>query len=101
MHEWLAENSIFIMKGYYQGKKFTYRSYPSVIPSNNKADIVDGEVYEIKKESVWRKLDLYEGNDYTRTVVNINTESLGILQCYIYMHSKYELWAVIFELWTF
>jgi gamma-glutamylcyclotransferase (GGCT)/AIG2-like uncharacterized protein YtfP len=89
MHDWLAENSIFITKGYFQGKKFMYRSYPSVIPSTNEADKVDGEIYEIKKEAMWRKLDFYEGTDYIRMIVDIQTENLGILQCYIYMHAKY------------
>lgn len=60
--EVLDDYTEFIGKATFQGKLYKIEWYPGVVPSDNKDDVVLGEVYKInERKEVLSKLDRYEG----------------------------------------
>lgn len=60
--EVLDDYAEFISEATYQGSLYKIDWFPGVVPSDDKDDIVHGEVYKIiDREEVLSKLDQYEG----------------------------------------
>jgi gamma-glutamylcyclotransferase (GGCT)/AIG2-like uncharacterized protein YtfP len=61
MYRLLASYADFIAEGSYQGRLYKVDYYPGVVPSDNPAEKVVGEVYRLRNlQIVLPKLDQYE-----------------------------------------
>ncbi len=54
MYRLLARYSDFVGEATYQGKLYKVTHYPGVVPSNDPADLVQGEVYRIRNPDLVR-----------------------------------------------
>jgi gamma-glutamylcyclotransferase (GGCT)/AIG2-like uncharacterized protein YtfP len=91
----LAEKSELVGLGFViNAKLFKVDWYPALVPSNNKRDVVVGDVYELKDPWFLDELDDYEGigigekpYEYRRELVEVFTER-GELECWIYWYNR-------------
>lgn len=91
----LKQKAQLISDAIVHGKLYNIGSYPGVILSNNKNDIVHGEIYQLSSENILVKLDefeeaypLYKSNaEYRRVKTNAFIKNISI-ECYIYEYNK-------------
>ncbi|MEL6942840.1 MAG: gamma-glutamylcyclotransferase family protein, partial [Bacteroidota bacterium] len=82
----LRANSQFIAKGKMNGKLYDLGSYPAAVFEPNGEEEVLGNIFELKDEKyTLAVLDEYEGTEYTREQVLIQSEK-GEYQCWVYLY---------------
>ncbi|MCW8974664.1 MAG: gamma-glutamylcyclotransferase [Sedimenticola sp.] len=95
-HTYLAQYCHYICPGRFQGKMFDIGDYPGVIPSIQREDSVQGEVYAIKDEALLlSKLDEYEGcsghspqpHEYQREIHLIELPNGTSQSAWIYLYT--------------
>jgi gamma-glutamylcyclotransferase (GGCT)/AIG2-like uncharacterized protein YtfP len=61
---------------------------PGAVLSDNEADLVYGELYELKDvEATLRDLDAYEGGEFKRQLVDVSFPDFGFpLECWAYLY---------------
>ena len=71
-----------LLSGY---RRFTveHEHYPGVVPSAK--GLVDGIVYHNIPQEAWARLDRFEGEMYSRRLVNVRYENGGLAQVYCYV----------------
>jgi gamma-glutamylcyclotransferase (GGCT)/AIG2-like uncharacterized protein YtfP len=93
----VANQAIFMGPGSLQGKLYDLGAYPGVIPSNQKVDIVMGEVYALREgEELLVQLDHYEGyrpkhperSLYLRQLKSVTLKSGTTLQAWVYIYNR-------------
>ncbi|PLX96620.1 MAG: gamma-glutamylcyclotransferase [Desulfuromonas sp.] len=61
MERLLAGQALFVADGCFQGRLYRVADYPGAVPSEDPAELVRGEVYElVDAEAVLSRLDSYE-----------------------------------------
>ena len=63
MSTFLSNRSQFISEAYFQGQLYLIEYYPGVMASENKADVVVGDLYQLNDLSILAELDRFEGID--------------------------------------
>jgi gamma-glutamylcyclotransferase (GGCT)/AIG2-like uncharacterized protein YtfP len=95
--ELLARHAKFVGRGIFQGRLYDLGSYPGVISSDNAADRVHGDVYELHQASrLLGQLDYYEEYHpgrpqqslYLRKAVSIAVPAQPPLQAWIYLYNR-------------
>jgi gamma-glutamylcyclotransferase (GGCT)/AIG2-like uncharacterized protein YtfP len=80
----------------FQGKLFTIDYYPGVIPSNDCNDVVQGEVYRLRRpEFVLSQLDHYEEcgpsfnepTEYVRKIHSVHLSNGDTISAWIYIYN--------------
>jgi gamma-glutamylcyclotransferase (GGCT)/AIG2-like uncharacterized protein YtfP len=71
-----------------RAKLFHLDQYPGAVLSDDEADLVHGELYELKEvEATLQELDAYEGADFKRQLVDIRFPEFGFpLECWAYVY---------------
>lgn len=68
-----------------EGKLYDLGPYPGVVAAPG--SYVQGEVYEILDDTrLFAALDLYEGDEYRREIVKIETEEGETLRAWVYLY---------------
>jgi gamma-glutamylcyclotransferase (GGCT)/AIG2-like uncharacterized protein YtfP len=95
MHAYLARNSDFVDEATCRGKLYNIGAYPGVVPSDDPADRVHGEVYRLRDpDRVLRCLDRYEGvgpgfrtpAEYIRLRQDVRLPDTCTLSAWIYIY---------------
>ena len=97
MHAYLARNSDFVDEATFRGKLFDIGAYPGVVPSDDPADLVHGEVYRLRHaRDVLRSLDRYEGagpgfpasREYIRSRREVRLPDGFTLPAWVYIYNR-------------
>lgn len=97
MHHILAQHSRFICKACYQARLYQLDYYPGAVPSNNAADQVVGELYQlIQPDLLLPALDNYEEcgpgfaqpQEYRREQQNIMLENGDSITAWVYVYNR-------------
>jgi gamma-glutamylcyclotransferase (GGCT)/AIG2-like uncharacterized protein YtfP len=97
MYHLLARYATFVGDGAYQGRLYKIDSYPGVTPSENPADQVKGEVYQLREpDLVLTQLDKYEEcghgfpqpTEYVRERQEVHLNSGEKLAAWIYIYNR-------------
>ncbi|HBN89771.1 MULTISPECIES: gamma-glutamylcyclotransferase family protein [Rheinheimera] len=105
MHAVLAADSRYVGIAQYQGKLYRVSHYPSVVPSDNPAQQVVGEVYQLLKPAqTLAELDRYEEcsadfpppQEYRRVLQQVTLENGDSVNAWVYLynHSTDKLTAI-------
>jgi gamma-glutamylcyclotransferase (GGCT)/AIG2-like uncharacterized protein YtfP len=106
MSKFLASHSIFVSKGYFNGKLYVVDWFPGAILSDENSDRVFGSVFKINNPTaVFNVLDDYEGlgeNDpkphlFKREVITVFLENKTKIKAWVYLynHSTVNLKRII------
>lgn len=95
MAEQLAAKSTLVGLGFIiHAQLFKVDWYPALLPSDNKRDVVVGDVFELNDVSFLEKLDEYEGigvdappYEYRREKVEVFSEK-GEIECWVYWYNR-------------
>jgi gamma-glutamylcyclotransferase (GGCT)/AIG2-like uncharacterized protein YtfP len=97
MHQLLAEHSCFVAMARYQARLYQVDYYPGAVPSNNSADQVLGELYQLQQpELLLPALDNYEEcspqfaqpHEYRREQQNITLENGDSVVAWVYVYNR-------------
>ncbi|WP_215395900.1 gamma-glutamylcyclotransferase family protein [Rheinheimera oceanensis] len=97
MYQLLAQHSRFIGKARYQARLYQVDYYPGAVPSNNAADQVVGELYQLQQpEPLLAALDNYEEcspqftppHEYRRELQSIMPENGGRVLAWVYVYNR-------------
>ena len=100
MHAVLAADSRYVGIAHYQGKLYRVSHYPGVVPSDNPAQQVVGEVYQLLKPAqTLARLDRYEEcsaefpspQEYRREVQVVALENGDSVSAWVYVYNRYTL----------
>lgn len=96
MYKLLARYATFYANAWFNGQLYVVSYYPCAIESNNPADKVYGELYELHDaKTVLAKLDVYEvcsatcpePHEYTRVKKTMNTNAGDAIEAWIYIYN--------------
>lgn len=97
MHQLLAEHSCFVAMARYQARLYRIDYYPGAVPSNNSADQVVGELYQlIQPELLLPALDNYEEcspqfaqpHEYRRELQSIRLDNGNTVIAWVYVYNR-------------
>lgn len=97
MHRLLARHGDLIGDATYQGRLYRVSYYPGVVPSDDPADLVRGEVYRLRNpDPVLRRLDDYEAcgprfrqpTEYVRVSQEIRLRDSQSLSAWVYLYNR-------------
>jgi gamma-glutamylcyclotransferase (GGCT)/AIG2-like uncharacterized protein YtfP len=97
MHRLLAQHSRFIALARYQAKLYLVDEYPGAVPSNNAAEQVVGELYQLTQpDFLFAALDNYEEcgpgfappQEYRRELQNIMLENGDSVTAWVYLYNR-------------
>ncbi|KUM54267.1 gamma-glutamylcyclotransferase family protein [Rheinheimera sp. EpRS3] len=97
MHQLLAEHSCFGAMARYQARLYQVDYYPGAVPSNNSADQVVGELYQlIQPELLLPALDNYEEcspqfaqpHEYRREQQSVMLENGNSVVAWVYVYNR-------------
>jgi gamma-glutamylcyclotransferase (GGCT)/AIG2-like uncharacterized protein YtfP len=92
----LAKRAEFIGKACYQGKLYKLGDYPGVVPSDKRADRVQGEVYRLRfPDLLLTRLDQYEEcglgfpepTEYIRSIQRVRLQSGKAISAWVYLYN--------------
>lgn len=96
MHRLLARHGTFVGEASYQGRLYRIAHYPGVVPSDDPADRVRGEIYRLRRPaSLLPRLDAYERcgpgfrrpTEYVRRSLEIRLAGGGSLSAWVYLYN--------------
>ena len=97
MHAVLAADSRYVGIAHYQGKLYRVSHYPGVVPSDNPALQVVGEVYQLfKPAQTLAELDAYEEcsaefappHEYRRELQQVTLERGASVSAWVYIYNR-------------
>jgi len=97
MHQLLAQHGRFIAMARYQARLYRVSYYPAAVPSNNSADQVVGELYQlIQPELLLPALDNYEEcspqftqpHEYRREQQSVMLETGDSVVAWVYVYNR-------------
>jgi gamma-glutamylcyclotransferase (GGCT)/AIG2-like uncharacterized protein YtfP len=97
MHQLLAQYSCFVAMASYQARLYQVSYYPAAVPSNNSADQVVGELYQLTQpELLLPALDNYEEcsphftqpQEYRREQQNITPDNGDSVVAWVYVYNR-------------
>jgi gamma-glutamylcyclotransferase (GGCT)/AIG2-like uncharacterized protein YtfP len=98
MHAVLTASADFVDEAVFQGRLYLVRHYPGVLPSDDPADAVRGEVYALRDVGLLERLDAYEGigadapqpTEYVRGRQQVRLARGDAVEAWIYLYN----WSV-------
>jgi len=97
MFQLLARHTNFVGAANYQGQLYMIDDYPGVVPSKNKTDLVQGEVYQLHDAGfILLQLDDYEEcgpsflqpTEYMRELCEVQLQNKQIIQAWFYRYNR-------------
>ena len=97
MFQLLAQQADFVGEASYQGKLYKIDDYPGVVASENKTDLVQGEVYQLHDaDFILPELDQYEEcgagflqpTEYVRELCELRLQNDQIIQAWFYRYNR-------------
>lgn len=97
MHAVLAADSRYVGSARYQGKLYRVSHYPAVVPSDNPAQQVVGELYQLlRPEQTLAELDIYEEcsaefaepHEYRRELQQVKLENGESVSAWVYLYNR-------------
>ncbi len=94
MHQVMKQDARYIGPATYQGRMYLVSGYPGVVASDDAADRVSGEVYELTDPDLaFDMLDVYEGceasrPEFKRTAVTVQLDDGREIDSWIYMFDQ-------------
>jgi gamma-glutamylcyclotransferase (GGCT)/AIG2-like uncharacterized protein YtfP len=97
MHQLLVQHSCFVAMAHYQARLCQVDYYPGAVPSNNAADQVVGELYQlIQPEHLLSALDNYEEcgpgfgqpQEYRREQQSVIAENGDSVIAWVYVYNR-------------
>ena len=97
MFQVLARQADFVGKASYQGQLYKIDDYPGAVPSKNKTDLVQGEVYQLHDaDFILPQLDQYEEcgagflqpTEYVRELCELRLQNDQIIQAWFYRYNR-------------
>lgn len=97
MYHMLARYSDFVGEATYQGRLYKVTYYPGVVPSNDPAELVQGEVYRLHNpDLVLARLDEYEEcgpdfkepTEYIRLSQEIQLRTGETVSAWVYVYNR-------------
>ena len=97
MHHFLARHADFVGDATYQGKLYKIGDYPGAVPSQDRSDLVHGEVYRLRdSDYVFSFLDLYEEcgpgfpepREYIRKIQSVRLRSGETIPAWVYLYNR-------------
>jgi len=97
MFQLLAQYAEYVGAACYQGLLYKIEDYPGVVPSENHADLVQGEVYKLYDlELILSQLDQYEEcgacflqpTEYLRELWDVRLQSGKLIQAWLYRYNR-------------
>ena len=96
MFQLLARHADFVGAASYQGQLYNIDDYPGVVPSKNKTDLVQGEVYQLHDaDFILQQLDDYEEcgpsflqpTEYIRELCEVRLQNDEFIKAWIYRYN--------------
>jgi gamma-glutamylcyclotransferase (GGCT)/AIG2-like uncharacterized protein YtfP len=96
MGQLLARNAEYVDEAIFQGRLYLIETYPGVVPSEDPADKIFGEVYRLQHATgVLAELDRYEAcgagfsepTEYVREIRLVQLAAGGTLEANIYVYN--------------
>ena len=97
MFHLLARYADFVGYSTYQGTLYKIDYYPGVVPSKHRADLVQGETYQLHEpDFVLSRLDEYEEcgtgfqkpTEYVREIQNVRLQNGETIQAWVYIYNR-------------
>lgn len=97
MHQLLAQHSCFVAMARYQARLYQVDYYPGAVPSNNAADQVVGELYQLTQpDLLLSALDNYEEcgpgfappQEYRREQQSVIPENSDSVTAWVYVYNR-------------
>jgi gamma-glutamylcyclotransferase (GGCT)/AIG2-like uncharacterized protein YtfP len=96
MFQQLARQADFVGEASYQGRLYKIDGYPGVVPSKNKTDLVQGEVYQLHDANLLSQLDDYEEcsagflqpTEYVRELCEVRLKNDQLIQAWFYRYNR-------------
>ncbi|GAB3895376.1 hypothetical protein GCM10028803_11830 [Larkinella knui] len=82
----LRQNSRLIGPGFFPGLVYDLGTYPGAVYDPSSGSHVHGEIYSVP-ETLLPTLDEYEGDEYVRTIVPVETAT-GFIDCLVYLFNQ-------------
>ncbi len=90
MAQYLRQRSQRIGTGCFPGRLYNLGAYPGAVYDGQADGFVYGELYTFSASTaseLFNALDAYEGDEYTRAVVPVQTEN-GFVGCWTYLFTQ-------------
>lgn len=90
MSEWVNKHARYVGIGKVKGLLYQISWYPAFVKSNNSQYFVVGDLYEIDEKNIrhfFTKLDEYEGDEYDRLLIEVETDNVNRM-AFIYVFNK-------------
>lgn len=97
MHHFLARHADFVGEATYQGKLYKIGDYPGAVPSEDRSDLVLGEVYRLRDcDLLLGRLDRYEGcgpgfpapTEYIRKIQPVRLHCDETIPAWVYLYNR-------------
>ncbi|RRA98592.1 gamma-glutamylcyclotransferase family protein [Larkinella rosea] len=90
--EFLRRNTQLVGPGFFPGRLYDLGTYPGAVFNPEADSFVHGEIYffpepALKNQKLLRTLDDYEGDEYDRILVPVQTAN-GFIQCWTYVFNQ-------------
>ena len=82
----LSERGRFISAAKVAGRLYDFGRYPGAVRSDQPIHWLQGEVHRLDDRQLLQLLDEYEGSEFSRAVVSVQTEDHGTIDCWIYWY---------------
>jgi len=80
----LEASARFMGIGRIQARIYRFPNYPGAVASDDLADSVSGELFELTDPSILAVLDAYEGAEFERATVSVRLDTGDPLQAWVY-----------------
>ncbi|MGA2877746.1 MAG: gamma-glutamylcyclotransferase family protein [Bryobacteraceae bacterium] len=81
----LADGGQFVGRARVAGRLYDLGRYPGAVPSDEADCWVDGEVWRLDDPQLLPLLDEYEGSEFERAIVSVQTEN-AFMDCSLYWY---------------
>jgi gamma-glutamylcyclotransferase (GGCT)/AIG2-like uncharacterized protein YtfP len=75
---------------YYRGRLYDLGWYPGVVPSDDPADLVRGELFALPSAAapLLAELDRYEGPEFSRVCAPVTLADASAVESWIYLYTR-------------
>jgi gamma-glutamylcyclotransferase (GGCT)/AIG2-like uncharacterized protein YtfP len=88
--ELLAKTASHLGEGAVSGRLYRVTHYPALVKAKADHERVKGDLFEGITAELWALLDDYEGDAYSREIVDVTMEDGRALQSYVYRYALFS-----------